>query len=422
VVGAGKTEGSMDAANMLKPMLARGELRMIGATTLEEYRLHIEKDEAFARRMQPVYVEEPSIEDTVSILRGIKDKYSTHHGVVIQDAALVLAAKLAKRYIPTRRLPDSAIDLIDEACASVRVALDSAPEVIDVLQRRQLQLEVEAMALEAEKDDASRVRLTRVQEELADINEKLKPLQLQHQKERGRVEEIRELQRKLESLRGKMAVAERARDSALAADLRFGAIPDVKRKLHQLQQDKTKAAAAAAARAAAAAAGAVAGAGSASASSASSAPPSGGPGSEGGDDTPLLTEVVGPDQIAEVVARWTGIPVSKLTANDRERLLSLGLHMHKRVVGQDEAVEAVAAAILRSRAGMSAPGRPASFLFLGPTGVGKTELAKALAAELFDDEKHIVRIDMSEYGEQHSVSRLIGVRSSGHGVADSTCC
>jgi ATP-dependent Clp protease ATP-binding subunit ClpB len=376
VIGAGKAEGSMDAANLLKPMLARGELRMVGATTLEEYRKHIEKDEAFARRMQPVYVDEPSIPDTISILRGIKTKYEAHHGVTIQDAAIVLAAKLAKRFIPSRRLPDSAIDLVDEACASVRVALDSAPEIIDNLQRRQLQLEVEATALESEKDSASRTRLTKVHEELSEIAEKLRPLQMRYQAEKARVEEIRDVQRKLDTVKSKLAAAERDRDSVKVADLRYGAIPDLERKLEKLQREQAVR----------------------KSSSEDAAP----------DEGALLTEVVGPDQIADVVSRWTGIPVSKLTASDRERLLSLSKHLHERVVGQDEAVDAVAEAILRSRAGMSAPGRPASFFFLGPTGVGKTELARALAAELFDDEKNIVRIDMSEYMESHSVSRLIG--------------
>ena len=412
VIGAGKTEGSMDAANLLKPMLARGELRMIGATTLEEYRKYIEKDEAFARRMQPVFVDEPSVEDTVSILRGIKSRYEAHHGVSILDGALVLAAKLAKRYIPARRLPDSAIDLVDEACASVRVALDSAPEIIDTLQRRQLTLEVEEAALAAEKDASSKTRLERVREELAELGEKLKPLQLKYAAEKARIEEIRETQKRLDGIRNKLAAAERARDSAVAADLKFGAIPELERKLERLQREKEARRDAASASAGGGGGGGAAGGAGAAASGggSSSAGAAGGAAAAAAvaaGEMDLLTEVVGADQIADVVSRWTGIPVSKLTATDRDRLLNLSTHLHERVVGQDEAVDAVAESILRARAGR-APGRPCSFLFLGPTGVGKTELARALAAELFDDEKHIVRIDMSEYMEPHSVSRLVG--------------
>lgn len=368
LMGAGKTDGAMDAANLLKPMLARGELRCIGATTLDEYRKYIEKDEAFARRVQPVHVEEPSLVDAVSILRGLKPRYETHHGVSIQDTAIVLAVRLAKRYIPSRRLPDSAIDLVDEACASIRVQLDSQPEVIDTLERRLMQLEVEATALEAEKDAASATRLERVRDELMAIKDKLRPLQLRHAAEKERVQGIRAVQRKLDSIRVKVAAAERAHDLAMVADLKFGAIPDLERKLARLQAEAA----------------------------------------DSSKGERLLTEVVGPEQIAEVVARWTGIPVSKLTSSDRERLLHLADHLHQRIMGQDIAVDAVAEAVLRSRAGMAAPNRPCSFLFLGPTGVGKTELAKALAAELFDDEKHIVRIDCSELMEQHSVARLIG--------------
>lgn len=341
LIGAGKTEGSMDAANLLKPALARGELRLLGATTLEEYRLHIEKDEAFQRRVQPVIVDEPSVEDTVSILRGIKDKYQAHHGVIITDSALVLAAKLAKRYIPTRRLPDSAIDLLDEAAAGTRVALDSAPEIVDILQRRQLQLEVEAAALETEKDPASKARLDKVREDLANVEEKLAPLMMKHQAEKARVEEIRNAQQRLEALKNKLAVAERNRDGALIADLRYGAIPDLEKKIERLRQQEAEKKEARQK--------------TSSASGYSSDDESGA----------LLTEVVGPEQIAEVVARWTHIPVAKLTQGDRERLLHLADHLHEKVVGQDEAVKAVADAVLRTRAGMSAPNRPASFLFLG---------------------------------------------------------
>lgn len=368
----------------------------------------VEKDEAFARRMQPVFVEEPSVEETVSILRGIRDRYSAHHGVTILDAALVVAAKLAKRYIPTRRLPDSAIDLMDEACASVRVALDSSPEIIDQLQRRQLQLQVEATALEAEagKDTSSKARLAKIEEELANVEEKLAPLLLQHEAEKSRVSELRSAQQRLDGLKAKVTQKEKERDFAAVADLKFGAIPELEKKIERL-----RAAAAAGAGAGAGAAGgaggapAAGGAGAASggAGVSSGKKASGGAGaggmavdgaaSDGTGATPaaaLLTEVVGPEQIAEVVARWTGIPVNKLTATDRDRLLNLESHLHERVIGQDEAVREVANAVLRSRAGLGAPGRPSSFLFLGPTGVGKTELAKALAVELFDDEKAMV--------------------------------
>lgn len=366
LIGAGKTDGALDAANLLKPMLARGELRCIGATTLEEYRKYIEKDEAFARRLQPVTVEEPDFHSTVSILRGLRARYETHHGVSIQDAALVLAAKLAKRYIPSRRLPDSAVDLIDEAAANVRVQLDSQPEVIDVLERRKLQLEVEVAALEVEKDVASRTRFDKAREELANVKEQLHPLLLKHGKERERVEEIRNCQKRLDDLRNKLAKAEREREAALAADLKYFGIPGLEDRINKLQSQTIK------------------------------------------PEDRLLTEVVGPDQVAEIVSRWTGVPVNKLTATDRDRLLRLPEHLHERVVGQNSAVDAVAEAIIRQRGGLADPNRPPCFLFLGPTGTGKTELAKALASELFDDEKAMVRIDLSEYSEQHSVSRLIG--------------
>eukprot|EP01113_Clastostelium_recurvatum_P011857 TRINITY_DN1608_c0_g1_i7.p1 TRINITY_DN1608_c0_g1~~TRINITY_DN1608_c0_g1_i7.p1 ORF type:complete len:905 (-),score=301.07 TRINITY_DN1608_c0_g1_i7:179-2893(-) len=374
VLGAGKGEGAMDAANLLKPMLARGELRCIGATTLEEYRKHIEKDAAFERRFQQVYVPEPSVTDTISILRGLKEKYETHHGVRIQDGALVFAAQLAHRYITNRFLPDKAIDLIDEACANTRVQLDSQPEIIDNLERRALQLEVEATALEKEDDAASKQRLESVREELRRIGDEVQPLRARYEAEKGRVNELRNMRKKLEDLKSKITVAERQRDLDKAADLRFYAVPELEKKIEQLtkeeEQEKLK-------------------------------------GKNNQDK--LLSEVVSQDQIADVVSKWTGIPVSKLNQTEREKLLHLADHLHKRVVGQNEAVDSVVEAILRSRAGLAREHQPlGSFMFLGPTGVGKTELAKALAADLFDNEKQMVRIDMSEYMEQHSVARLIG--------------
>eukprot|EP01117_Protostelium_nocturnum_P019508 TRINITY_DN8472_c0_g1_i1.p1 TRINITY_DN8472_c0_g1~~TRINITY_DN8472_c0_g1_i1.p1 ORF type:complete len:873 (+),score=338.28 TRINITY_DN8472_c0_g1_i1:136-2754(+) len=367
VLGAGKTDGAMDAANLLKPMLARGELRCIGATTLEEYKKYVEKDAAFERRFQQVYVAEPSVNDTISILRGIKEKYETHHGVRITDSAIVIAAQLAHRYITNRFLPDKAIDLVDEACANTRVQLNSQPEAIDNLERKQLQLEIEATALEKEDDSSSKHRLEKVKEELGKIKEELQPLKMRYSQERSKNEESRALAKKLEDIKTKIDQAERRYDTALAADLRFYALPEVEKKMAQLREDKHK------------------------------------------SSNDLVSDVVGQEQIAEVVARWTGIPVTKLSQTEKERLLNLSKELHARVVGQDEAVDAVADAVLRSRAGMGRENQPSgSFLFLGPTGVGKTELAKALAYELFDDEKHIVRIDMSEYSEQHSVARLIG--------------
>eukprot|EP00055_Hartaetosiga_balthica_P002554 m.4402 g.4402 ORF g.4402 m.4402 type:complete len:897 (+) comp2223_c0_seq1:410-3100(+) len=377
VLGAGKTSGSMDAANLLKPMLARGELRMIGATTIDEYRKHVEKDAAFERRFQQVQVGEPSVAATVSILRGLKERYETHHGVRIHDAALVAAAQLADRYITQRFLPDKAIDLVDEACAKTRVQLDSRPEEIDALERKKLQLDVEATALGKEKDQASKLRLKDVRKQLADIEEELKPLKLKFQMERGRVDELRDLQDKLDKLRNKVTQAERGGDLATAADLKYYAIPDVERRLGELTRKHEEEMS---------------------------------ENEDGeGNDAPMLSEEVGPEQVTEIVARWTGIPVNKLSQSQRDRLLTLEDKMTRRVIGQDHAVKSVCEAVLRSRAGLSRRNQPVgSFLFLGPTGVGKTELAKALALELFDDDKHIVRIDMSEYMESHSVARLIG--------------
>ncbi len=369
LLGAGKGEGAMDAANLLKPMLARGELRCIGATTLEEYRMHVEKDAAFERRFQPIHVGEPSVVDTVSILRGLKERYERHHGVRIADNALVLAAQLAHRYIQGRFLPDKAIDLIDEACANTRVQLDSQPEVIDALQRKHLRLEIEAMALGKEPDAASQQRLTKVKEELARIDEELKPLLAMHQKERGRLDEMRTIGQKLEELKVKAADAEHKRDLALAADLRYYAIPEVERRIAELTKESKD--------------------------------------SQG--ETCLLTEVINEDQISDVVSRWTGIPVSKLNEGEAQRILRLGDRLKARVIGQEAAIEAVTQAIIRSRSGLGKVNQPiGSFLFLGPTGVGKTELAKAIAAELFDSDRHMVRIDMSEYSEKHNVARLIG--------------
>mmetsp|Transcript_3881 Transcript_3881/g.4474 ORF Transcript_3881/g.4474 Transcript_3881/m.4474 type:complete len:908 (+) Transcript_3881:248-2971(+) len=372
VLGAGKTDGAMDAANLLKPMLARGQLRCIGATTLDEYRQYLEKDKAFARRFQQVQVNEPSVEDTVSILRGLKDSYESHHGVRIADSALVLAAKLAKRYVTSRFLPDSAIDLVDEAAAHIRVQLDSQPEQIDRLERRKLQLEVEETALKGEKDKASKRRLETCQKELASINEELKPLLLKHESEKARMDEIRRIRNKIQEVQQKMLVAETNRDIALVSDLRYGAIPDLTAQLEKLTAEDTAM-------------------------------------KESEKDERLLTEEVNTENIADVVSRWTGIPAGKLTSSETEKLLALADRLGKRVIGQKAAVKVVSDAIIRSRAGLAPANRPqGSFLFLGPTGVGKTELAKGLAAELFDDESNIVRIDMSEYMEQHAVSRLIG--------------
>jgi ATP-dependent Clp protease ATP-binding subunit ClpB len=372
VLGAGKTDGAMDAANLLKPMLARGELRCIGATTMQEYRKYFEKDAAFARRFQQVMVGEPSVEDTVSILRGLKEKYESHHGVRITDSACVAAARLADRYIQHRFMPDKAIDLLDEACANTRVQLDSQPEIIDQLERRLLTLEIEATALESEKDEGSQPRLSAVRQEMASVTEQLMPLRAKFATEQARVNNLRQLNQKMEELQLKVTAAERRRDLSTVADLKYGAIPDLSGRIQRLmlEVDEER---------------------------------------KQDVDGKLLTEVVAADEIACVVSRWTGIPVSKLGSSERQRLLSLAEVLHERVIGQNEAVQAVADAVIRSRAGLARSGRPiGSFLFLGPTGVGKTELAKAVAEQLFDDERHIVRLDMSEFMEQHSVARMIG--------------
>ncbi|RKP04962.1 P-loop containing nucleoside triphosphate hydrolase protein [Thamnocephalis sphaerospora] len=379
VMGAGKTDGAMDAANLLKPMLARGELRCIGATTLDEYKKYMEKDAAFERRFQQVLVGEPSVTDTISILRGLKERYENHHGVKIADAALVTAAQLSDRYITSRFLPDKAIDLMDEACANTRVQLDSQPEIIDQLERRHLQLEVEATALAKEKDNASQHRLQRVNEEMAQIQEELRPLKLKYSMQKGRLDEIRSLKQKLEDLRNRAAEAERQYDLSKAADIRYYAIPDIERRLEEISREEKE------------------------------RKESEEKNEDDEESAAMLTDVVGPEQITEVVARWTGIPVQRLSRGQADRLLMLHDRLKQRVIGQNEAVEAVADAVLRSRAGLAREHQPTgSFLFLGPTGVGKTELAKALAAELFDSEACMVRIDMSEYMESHSVSRLIG--------------
>jgi len=371
LVGAGKTDGAMDAANLLKPMLARGELRCIGATTLDEYRKYIEKDAALERRFQQVSVAEPSPQATVTILRGLRDRYAAHHGVSIQDAALVAAAQLSDRYITTRFLPDKAVDLLDEACSQIRVQLSSRPERIDRLERHRHELEVEVKALSKESDRASKTRLEQAQKELTLTREELAPLLAQYEEERQLIDEMKSTKQKLEELKGKLKVMEAKHDVDAAADLRFEAIPGVLQRLRQLEQRQKE--------------------------------------YEKSTAAPLLVEQVTPEHIAEVVAKWTGIPVAKLSQSERSRLLMLEAKLKKRVVGQAEAAEAVSRAVLRSAAKLSRRDQPlGSFLFAGPTGVGKTELAKALADELFDSERRLVRFDMSEYMEQHSVSRLIG--------------
>ena len=369
IVGAGAAEGAMDAANMLKPMLARGELRMIGATTLDEYRKHIEKDTALERRFQPVLVEPPSVNDTVGILRGLKERYEVHHGVRITDAALVAAAVLSDRYIPARHLPDKAIDLIDESASRLRIEIDSMPEEIDELERRRRQLEIELNALSKEKDDTSKKRRAQIESDVADISEELDRLRAHWQLEMSQIAAIRETKEAIERARADAERAERAGDLGKAAELRYGSLPALEQQLAEAQAELSALQA----------------------------------------ELTMLKEEVTEEDVAEVVARWTGIPVSRLMEGEVAKLVRLESHLHERVVGQDTAVDAVANAVRRSRAGLSDPHRPVgSFLFLGPTGVGKTELARALAEFLFDDERAMVRIDMSEYMEKHAVSRLIG--------------
>lgn len=368
IVGAGKTEGSMDAGNLLKPMLARGELHCIGATTLDEYRQYMETDKALERRFQKVLVQEPTVEDAISILRGLKERFEIHHGVTIHDNALVAAATLSNRYITDRYLPDKAIDLVDEACATIRVEMNSMPTELDQITRRKMQLEIEEQALKKETDDASKKRLEILQSELADLNEEANKMQLRWQKEKDSVEAINQKRAELEKAKIELEDAENKYDLEKAAVLRHGTIPSLEHELNELEKE-----------------------------------------AHNSNGESLVQESVTADEISRVVSRMTGIPVTKLAEGEREKILRLNDTLHERVIGQEEAVDAVSDAVIRSRAGLQDPNRPlGSFLFLGPTGVGKTELAKALAENLFDSEEHIVRIDMSEYMEKHNVSRLVG--------------
>ena len=372
IVGAGKTDGAMDAGNLLKPMLARGELHCIGATTLDEYRKYIEKDPALERRFQPVLVGEPTVEDTISILRGLKERYEVFHGVKIQDSALIAAATLSDRYITDRFLPDKAIDLVDEACATIRTQMESSPEEMDALSRRTMQLEIEKNALSKETDPASKEHLKEIENELAELKEKYAALSTRWEAEKRDIASVQSLREEIEKCSAELEKAQREYDLQKASELQYGKLPELKKKL---EESEKKAAA---------------------------------DGADGNGGT-ILHDKVTEEEIAEIVAKRTGIPVAKLMEGEKEKLLHLADTLHKRVIGQDEAVEAVANAILRSRAGIADPDRPiGSFLFLGPTGVGKTQLAKTLAKCLFDDEKNMVRIDMSEYMEKYSVSRLIG--------------
>ena len=367
IVGAGKTEGSMDAGNMLKPMLARGELHCIGATTLNEYRMYVEKDPALERRFQPVTVDEPTVEDTISILRGLKDRYEVFHGVKITDGALVSAATLSNRYISDRFLPDKAIDLVDEACALIKTELDSMPTAMDDLRRKIMQMEIEEAALKKENDRLSQERLEHLQLELAELREEFAAQKAKWDSEKSGVEKVQKLKEQLEALHNEIAIAQRNYDLEKAAELQYGKLPELEKQL-AAEEEKVK-----------------------------------------GESHELVHESVSEEEIARIISRWTGIPISKLTESEREKTLHLPDELHRRVVGQDDGVQKVAEAILRSKAGIKDPTKPiGSFLFLGPTGVGKTELAKALAECLFDNEAAMVRIDMSEYMEKYSVSRLIG--------------
>jgi ATP-dependent Clp protease ATP-binding subunit ClpB len=388
VVGAGAAEGAMDAGNMLKPMLARGELRMVGATTLDEYRKRIEKDPALERRFQQVFVGEPSVEDTIGILRGLRGRYEAHHKVQISDAALVAAATLSDRYITARYLPDKAIDLIDEAASRLRMEIDSRPVEIDELQRSADRMRMEELALAREADPASKERLERLRADLADRQEQLTALVARWEREKASLNKVGELKKRLDDLRGQADRAQRDADFEAASRLMYGEIPELEREI--------------------AAAAAVAGS-DAAAAGAGAAGPAGADGRPGPDARPMVKEEVGPDDIADVVSSWTGIPAGRLLEGETGKLLRMETELGKRLVGQAKAVQAVSDAVRRSRAGISDPDRPSgSFLFLGPTGVGKTELAKALAEFLFDDERAIIRIDMSEYSERHSVARLVG--------------
>lgn len=367
IVGAGKTDGAMDAGNMLKPMLARGELHCIGATTLDEYRKYIEKDAALERRFQPVLVDEPTVEDTISILRGLKERYEVYHGVKILDNALVSAAVLSNRYISDRFLPDKAIDLVDEACALIKTEMDSMPAELDELRRKVMQMEIEEAALKKETDNLSRERLEALQKELAEQKAEFNNRKAQWDNEKKSVENLSRLREEIEAVSNEIQIAQREGDLEKAAELSYGKLPELRKKLEQEEERVKK------------------------------------------EDLSLVREAVSEDEIARIISRWTGIPVTKLTESERNKTLHLDDELHRRVVGQDEAVTKVTEAIIRSKAGIKDPTKPiGSFLFLGPTGVGKTELAKALAASLFDDENNMVRIDMSEYMEKYSVSRLIG--------------
>ncbi|QJX00959.1 ATP-dependent chaperone ClpB [Frigoriglobus tundricola] len=368
IVGAGKSEGAMDAGNLLKPLLARGELHCIGATTLDEYRQHVEKDAALERRFQPVFVGEPSVEDTISILRGLKERYEVHHGVRIKDAALVSAAVLSHRYIADRFLPDKAIDLMDEAAAKLRTEIDSMPAELDELSRRVMQLEIEREALKKETDRASKDRLEKLEHELGNLKADADAMRARWQAEKQSVQQVQTIREQIEQTKLAIEQAQRAADFTRAAELQYGKLPELEKKLAGAEttsaRDKTN---------------------------------------------KLIKEEVGEEEIAAVVSRWTGVPVTRLLEGEKQKLLHLGDELHKRVIGQDEAVEAVAEAVIRARSGLKDPNRPiGSFIFLGPTGVGKTELARALAEFLFDDEKAMIRIDMSEYQEKHTVSRLVG--------------
>jgi ATP-dependent Clp protease ATP-binding subunit ClpB len=365
LVGAGKADGAMDASNLLKPALARGELHCVGATTLDEYRKHVEKDAALARRFQPVFVSEPTVEDTISILRGIKEKYEQHHGVRIQDAALVAATTLSNRYITDRFLPDKAIDLVDEASARLRMQVDSKPEELDLIDREIIRLKIEAEALKKETDAGSRDRLDRLTRELADLEEKSAAITAKWQSEKDKLGQAAELKKKLDEARNELAIAQRKGEFQRAGELAYGIIPGLEKSLAAVE--------------------------------------------EKGDSAGMMEEAVTPDHVAQVVSRWTGVPVDRMLEGERDKLLRMEEAIGKRVVGQEEAVTAVSTAVRRARAGLQDPNRPiGSFMFLGPTGVGKTELTKALASFLFDDETALVRIDMSEYMEKHSVARLIG--------------
>ena len=368
IVGAGKTEGSMDAGNLLKPMLARGELHCIGATTLDEYRKYIEKDAALERRFQPVLVDEPTVEDTISILRGLKERYEVYHGVRIHDAALVAAATLSHRYITDRFLPDKAIDLVDEACAKIRTEIDSMPAELDDIRRKIMQMEIEEMALKKEEDPLSQDRLAKLRQELAEQKDSFNAMKSRWEAEKNSVDEVKRLKGEIEKLHGEIENAQLRYEYEKAAKLKYSDLPELERQLREAEKN-----------------------------------------SENRKNSGLVHDTVTEEEISEIVAKWTGIPVSRLMEGEREKILHLDEQLHKRLVGQDEAVQKVTEAILRSRAGIADPNRPiGSFLFLGPTGVGKTELAKALAECLFDDEHNIVRIDMTEYMEKFSVSRLIG--------------